>query len=650
MVEQTFLSARFEQTGMSAPPPWEKTLNTTGNDQAITRQRRRNASTEPAVRNDEAVSSSQPQIFTEPQQIPDQEALRRCGWEISEAKPADNYNPAASHVGLAMVAPTHGYAHWRIDADWIEQTRKQKGGAWNNCRMILRLYNTTCIEFNGYNAHRIQNMPLNALTGHMFFNLPGAGTTQLAEVGFELSNREFIAAARSEFVTFAPDSVSGRTGHGALLVVPKSNHIAGNGASGLKTEPVANLWEQESVLIEKRRAKLNSPLRIATLAFEASACGQQSALATFVTELASAQVECGHVVHVFVPRNENFRAERMERGVVYHPLDFQIVPETGPVEIGLAFARAVERSLSELPPFDLFHLHEWMAALAPWIGTRPAVLSLSSIETTRLNGAEPTPLSLEVQKCERASIESVECVLTPEWLRSKAISEYSIPGTRVHAFPMEGRLCNEWDSPLEPGAIKQQFGVGPVDRMVLYVGPLEHDGGADLLIEAMPVALKRCPSLRLCLVGQGSMWGHLQNRANELGVGWAVRLLGHQPGSQLVKLLRVSEGLVLPSRRRVAYDENVVDLARRAGKPVVTTHGGPVHLVRHEENGIITYDNPGSMVWALDRLLGDPAHAQNLGARGRRNDASGCSWKDVAQRYLDLCAETFPELTRTELE
>jgi len=57
---------------------------------------------------------------------------------------------------------------------------------------------------------------------------------------------------------------------------------------------------------------------------------------------------------------------------------------------------------------------------------------------------------------------------------------------------------------------------------------------------------------------------------------------------------------------------------------------------------------------AADRIAIAPcvagAHAQNLGARGRRNDASGCSWKDVAQRYLDLCAETFPELTRTELE
>ena len=71
---------------------------------------------------------------------------------------------------------------------------------------------------------------------------------------------------------------------------------------------------------------------------------------------------------------------------------------------------------------------------------------------------------------------------------------------------------------------------------------------------------------------------------------------------------------MLPSRCRLPFDDAVVDLARKAARPVVTTHGGPAHLIRHEENGLITYDNPGSMVWALDRILSDPAHAERMGA------------------------------------
>jgi len=127
-----------------------------------------------------------------------------------------------------------------------------------------------------------------------------------------------------------------------------------------------------------------------------------------------------------------------------------------------------------------------------------------------------------------------------------------------------------------------------------------------------------------------------------------VRLLGHREGPQVNRLVRAAEAVVLPSRCRVPFDDAVIDLARKAGRPVVTTHSGPAHLVRHEENGLITYDNPGSMVWALDRLLSDPAHIERMGRNGKRSEGAIRSWSDVARHYLELCAHCFPELTKTD--
>jgi len=77
---------------------------------------------------------------------------------------------------------------------------------------------------------------------------------------------------------------------------------------------------------------------------------------------------------------------------------------------------------------------------------------------------------------------------------------------------------------------------------------------------------------------------------------------------------------------------------------VITTHGGPAHLVKHEETGLVTYDNPGSMVWAFDRIIGSPGHAEQMGRNGKRHVSQTISWSDVAQRYLELCAHCFPEL------
>ena len=71
--------------------------------------------------------------------------------------------------------------------------------------------------------------------------------------------------------------------------------------------------------------------------------------------------------------------------------------------------------------------------------------------------------------------------------------------------------------------------------------------------------------------------------------------------------------------------------------------------MRHEQDGLVTYDNPGSMVWALDRLLGDTGHAARMGEAGRRRQDEALEWDEVAGHYLESCVRWFPELTRTRL-
>jgi glycosyltransferase involved in cell wall biosynthesis len=562
------------------------------------------------------------------------ELLRQCAWEIGEQRPADRYGPDASHVGLAMVHPTHGFAHYHMLLGWVEETARARGHNWDGSRPVLRLYDVSYIEFTGLNAHRIQDHTLPGLAGQLFFNLPNPGTWQVAEVGFVLRNGEFIPAARSPVVPFAPDAPSRQGGHAALFV-------PGPGRS----EPIDNVWSSERELRERRRPRLRQPLRFAAFAFASRPSGPDCALATFVTELAAGQAARGHDVHVFVPATEHLPHQRQEAGVTYHPLP---VRGDSPIELAQAFSLAARARLREFPPFDLLHLHEWMTGLVPGQAEPRAVLSLSSLEATRRNGAPPDELSRAIEQTERELAKSARHVLTPGWLRDRAVGELGLPPERVHPFAMEGRLPNEWEQPLDVGQVKMGAGFGPLDRMMIYVGPLEHAAGVDLLVEALPVLLRRWGNLRIAFVGLGPMHGHLLHRAGEMGVGHAVRLFGHVSGPWLTQLLRASEALVLPSRYRQPQDDAVVDLARKAARPVITTHGGPAHLVRHEENGLVTYDNPGSMVWALDRALGDPGHADRMGNNGRRSDSASLKWDEVAGHYLEACVSWFPELTVTK--
>lgn len=582
---------------------------------------------------EEEIGSPRIELRTQATAFPplDAEMLRRCAWEIGEQRPAESYIPADHHVGLAAVTPNQGFAHWRICQQWVDETARKRGGAWHNCRLVLRLYDVSYIQFTGFNAHRLQDESLSGLCGQRFFHLPRRGSTQIGEVGFLLRNGEFIPAARSHAVSFARDAWSSNRDQTALYVDERG-----------RIEPAGNVWDQENFLRERRRPKLRGSLRIAAFALS-----NGEGLPPFIREMALQQSTLGHEVHLFLPACGTPQGPRQTEGIHYHPLP--VHPNGSPLETAKKFARAVEAQLKDSPPFDLFHHHEWATGMAAARLRRPRILSLTSLEATRRNGTPPTPMSRAIEEAERSVARAVPCVLTPEWLRERAIAELGMDGVRVRSFPMEGRLANEWETPLDYGQVKGEIGVGPLDRLILFVGPLEHGAGVDLMIEALPAALRRTGNLRVAFLGGGSMYGCLEQRAHQLGVAFAVRLLGHREGPQVKRLIRAAEAVVLPSRGRMPFDDAVVDLARKAGRPVVTTHSGPAHLVRHEENGLLTYDNPGSMVWALDRILGDPAHAERMGRNGKRGDSSVQSWSDVTRYYLDLCAHCFPELTITDV-
>jgi glycosyltransferase involved in cell wall biosynthesis len=567
-----------------------------------------------------------------PNRPPDADALRAAAWEIGERRPADWWTPPFSHVGLAMVSPYQGFAHWRILPGWVDEIARQRGDSWHHCRLVLRLYDVSFIAFNGFNAHSMMDQPLAGLSGSLYFKLPRPGTCQLGEVGFLLRTNEFVPAARSHIVQFPPDAPSARGSHTALMVNERG-----------QVEEIGNLWDQGRILHERRQPKLRRPLRIASFAFAARASGQEGPLADLVTELAAGQGTQGHEAHVFVPASPYLTNDCLVDGVHYHALAMS--PSEDPLESARAFSEAAQARLDELPPFDFHHLHEWMTGLGDWVGQRPTILSVGSIEATRRNGGPVCPMSKRIEGAERAVAQRVSCLLTPDWLRSRAIAELDVAPALVHAFALEGRMPNEWECHLDLGQVKSESGVGPLDRLVLFVGPLEHAAGVDLLVEAMPVLLQRAGNLRLAFAGAGDMFGHLEHRAGQLGVAHAVRVLGHVDSGRATRLVRAAEALVLPSRYRVPFDDAVVDLARRAGRPVVTTHGGPAHLVRHGETGLITYDNPGSMVWALDQILHDPARAEQMGNNGRRSDGSILSWSEVGRHYLKLCAACLPELT-----
>lgn len=561
----------------------------------------------------------------------DQAYLRQCAWEITARMVHQTYVSPVNWVGISTITPIDGLATWNIDAGWIEQVSRRRADAWQACQMVLRLYDVSFIIFNGLNAHHIADIPLSRISGHCRFKLLHPGTCQIAEVGFRLRSGEFIPAGRSEVLAFAPDVVSTRQNRDALFV-----------DDSLRPEPVASPWETETFLWERSRPRLRRGLRVAMLSLESIAGGHQTVSSRFASELSARLQASGHELHLIVPATSHLPADHCINGVQHHVVE---VERSGdPIQDALRFARASQQRIDQLPQFDLFHLHEWMAGLVPWAGTRPTVLSLTSVERTRRAGLEPDGLSREISRTERELAATVDCILAPFPVREALLADYGIDGARVHAFPLDGRTIRDWDAPIVPARIKRDIQLSPHDRVLLFIGPVEAAAGADLLIEALPEVLHRSADVRLVVVGVGGQADQLAARSRALGVSSAVRWIGHLESRRLIRLLRVAEGLVMPSRQRFPYDESLIGLARRAGKPVVLSHAGPAQLVKHDETGLLAYPHVGSVVWALSRLLESPDRSRRMGAAGWQPAGGEVDWTAVAEYYGELCASAYGEL------
>src|SRR5260370_34937409 len=85
----------------------------------------------------------------------DAELLRRVAWEIGEGKAADGYRPTCNHVGLAMVTPGQGFAHWRILEGRVERAGGPKGPGWHKGILVRRLYDVSYFNFTCLNAPQI---------------------------------------------------------------------------------------------------------------------------------------------------------------------------------------------------------------------------------------------------------------------------------------------------------------------------------------------------------------------------------------------------------------------------------------------------------------------------------------------------------------
>ena len=182
-------------------------------------------------------------------------------------------------------------------------------------------------------------------------------------------------------------------------------------------------------------------------------------------------------------------------------------------------------------------------------------------------------------------------------------------------------------SPAEPRSIEPRF---------LYVGRLKRYKGIGLAIEALAVARRSRPDLRLDIAGTGDHRAALERLAAELGQADAVTFHGFVSEERKISLLRTAWANLFPSPKE-GWGITVVEAAACGTPSLASDSPGLRDSVRHMETGyLVPHGEVGALAARMVALAGNPALVARLGDAARQF-AERLTWERAAaetERHL----------------
>ncbi len=522
--------------------------------------------------------------------------LRDICWELGASFPA---RLSGTRIVLAASHPRLGYLSWNVEQEVIDRLRERLADRFVGSRYVIRIYDVTDVVFDGSNAHSFLDLDIAGLTGNYYAPISRGDRNLLAEIGFLLPDGSFHALARSLPRWFDRDRPTNNFQLGGLFVSSNFRHV-------LRVESVLDAPVFERLQSELGPGIGGRPIRVATLD-----AGLGAHLTALVRRLAGALTRLEADVTVFVD-------------------------ESVPGASGDIVAEAQRRSaglFSSLSashrdrPFDLVHCHEWYsvpAALRAGELGIPLVLSLHSTEYERTDGALAAASSQAICDWERRGTSAAALVVVPrETTRQVLITQYGVPPERVTVVA-EGDPTATTGFP-DVGQAKHELGLDATWPVVLFAGEMSHSAGVDLLMDAVETVCRDSPTVHFVFAGDGPLRGHVEGRAQATGLAHRCRFLGDVPGERFEAVLLACDFVVIPAR--TWQDESLAELAIASGKPVLTTRQANLYCVEHGRNGLVTYDNPGSIVWGVKELLANPLRGSMLRLLAQRRARHGSTFE-----------------------
>jgi glycosyltransferase involved in cell wall biosynthesis len=178
-----------------------------------------------------------------------------------------------------------------------------------------------------------------------------------------------------------------------------------------------------------------------------------------------------------------------------------------------------------------------------------------------------------------------------------------------------------------------------------WIGSFGPWHGAEVLIRALPML---GDDVELVMIGDGTERLRCQALAEELGVGARIEWPGVLPHDQALRRLSMCDVLASPHvqlRDRPFFGSPTKLFEYMAlGKPIVASRLEQIGEILEDGSTAVLVEpgDPTQLAQGLDRVLGAPERARELGEAARREASRFHTWEHRAKQILDRLAICLP--------
>ena len=357
--------------------------------------------------------------------------------------------------------------------------------------------------------------------------------------------------------------------------------------------------------------------------------------------LAQALVRQNHDVHLFTldfPGSPNY--EEMDGVKVYrastelgHPNFLTWV---------LMFNHFLSKRMADVTrtvDFDVIHVHDWLAAFSgisfKHYLKKPMVLTVHSTEVGRAQGLH-SPDSFSINGIEWwATYEANRVIVCSQSMKDEICNHFNIPEKKVDVIP-NAIDATKYQTSVDRGSVRQRYGVGWGEKLILCVGRLVPQKGIEYFIRAIPQIARHYPEAKYVIVGEGWSRDILEAEARASRHANKIKFTGFASDQEVIDLMTSADVLVVPS---IYEPFGIVALEGMAtGVPVVASQiDGLAEVIDHERTGLFVFPrSPESIAWGIERILSDPDHARWLTENAKEKLHKAYSWEAVAMKTVEV--------------